>query len=37
VGVWIPSTPSARFATPGTGAASDAWIGIHYLSPHPIP
>lgn len=36
VGVYIPNTPAARFATPGTGAASDAWIGIHYVSPHPL-
>lgn len=37
VGVYISKTPSARFATPGTGATTDAWTGIHYTSPHPIP
>jgi hypothetical protein len=24
-----------RFASPGTGPASSAWTGIHYVSPHP--
>jgi hypothetical protein len=30
----FPSGPD-RFASPGTGAVSDAWTGMNYVSPHP--
>ncbi|ABS25441.1 Ig-like domain-containing protein [Anaeromyxobacter sp. Fw109-5] len=39
VGVFSPATPSAlgfadRFASPGAGGASNAWVGLNYVSPH---
>jgi hypothetical protein len=34
-GIFCPATPAEnRFASPGTGAASDAWTGVNYVSPH---